>query len=77
MEEIDQIRYERDKALYQLNEVGLTLGQRTDDIVRVVRCKNCAHWKRMTENGEVIFGCENKHRGNGVNFFCAAKEGDK
>lgn len=49
---IEQIRWERDTAIEQLAEIGKGLGERMDDIEKVVRCKDCKHnsLKRMSGN---------------------------
>ena len=39
---LDQVRWERDIALEQLADYGLSLGERAD-VVKVVRCKYCKH----------------------------------
>ena len=41
---IDQIRWERDTAIEQLAEIGKGLGERMDDVVKVVRCKDCKYY---------------------------------
>ena len=38
----EQIMWERDQALHQLEEHGLTLGCKAD-VVEVVRCRECIH----------------------------------
>lgn len=38
---IKQIRWERDTAIAQLAEIGKGLGERMDDVEKVVRCKDC------------------------------------
>lgn len=38
---IEQIRWERDTAIAQLAEIGKGLGERMDDVEKVVRCKDC------------------------------------
>ena len=40
---IDQIRWERDTAIEQLAEIGKGLGERMDDVEKVVRCKDCKY----------------------------------
>lgn len=40
---LDQVRWERDIALEQLADYGLSLGERAD-VVKVVRCKDCKHF---------------------------------
>ena len=44
---LDQVRWERDIALEQLADYGLSLGERAD-VVKVVRCKDCKHRKEKT-----------------------------
>lgn len=38
---LDQIRWERDVAIEQLNKIGKELGEKMDDVAPVVRCKDC------------------------------------
>ena len=40
----EQVKWERDMAIQQLNDYGVQLGEKTD-CVRVVRCKDCAFWQ--------------------------------
>ena len=40
----EQVRWERDIALEQLADYGLSLGERAD-VVKVVRCKDCKYFK--------------------------------
>lgn len=37
----NQVRWERDTAIEQLSEIGKGLGERMDDVEKVVRCKDC------------------------------------
>ena len=40
-----QVAWERDLAIYQLSQCGIELGQvKDEDLIRVVRCKNCKHY---------------------------------
>ena len=57
---LDQVRWERDIALEQFADYGLSLGERAD-VVKVVRCKDCKHWNRET------ISCE-------MNSYLAARE---
>lgn len=41
---IEQIRWERDTAIEQLSEIGKGLGERMDDVEKVVRCKDCEYY---------------------------------
>lgn len=38
----DQVRWERDVAIEQLESYGISLGEKAD-VVKVVRCKDCKH----------------------------------
>ena len=40
----DQVRWERDVAMKQLEEHGISFGGIAPDVVKVVRCKDCTHW---------------------------------
>lgn len=37
----DQIKWERDIAIDQLDQIGKTLGEKMDNVASVVRCKDC------------------------------------
>lgn len=39
----DQVCWERDVAIAQLEELGIGFGQKKPDMVEVVRCKDCEH----------------------------------
>ena len=39
----EQVRWERDVAIAQLEELGIGFGQKKPDMVKVVRCKDCKH----------------------------------
>jgi hypothetical protein len=41
---IEQIRWERDLAMKQLEEHGIPFGGKADDVIRVCRCKDCKHY---------------------------------
>lgn len=40
----DQVQWERDMAMQQLEEHGIPFCGKADDVVKVVRCKDCKHW---------------------------------
>lgn len=42
----DQVRWERDIALEQLEEHGISFGCIAPDVVKVVRCKDCRYCQR-------------------------------
>lgn len=37
----EQVKWERDMAMKQLDEHGIPFGGKADDVVKVVRCKDC------------------------------------
>ena len=39
----EQVKWERDMAMQQLEEHGIPFGGEADDVVNVVRCKDCIH----------------------------------
>lgn len=39
----DQVKWERDMAMQQLEEHGIPFGGTADNVVEVVRCKDCIH----------------------------------
>lgn len=45
----EQVKWERDMAVSQLNDYGVQLGEKTD-CVRVVRCRECKYSDQYTEN---------------------------
>jgi hypothetical protein len=46
----DVYKWERDIALSQLEEYGIGFAEKKrDDLVKVVRCKDCKHWHSNTE----------------------------
>lgn len=56
----DQIRWERDMAMESLKEIGVGFCEKTDDVVRVVRCKECKH--SLENNGLLVIGARFCHR---------------
>lgn len=45
----EQVKWERDMAVQQLNDYGVQLGEKAD-CVRVVRCRECKYSDQYTEN---------------------------
>lgn len=41
---IEQLKWERDTAIEQLKEYGVSFCEKKKDMVEVVRCKDCKHW---------------------------------
>ena len=44
---LEQIMWERDIAMSQLEEHGIPFGGIAPDVVKVVRCKHCRHGQHM------------------------------
>lgn len=42
--ELLQIQGERDTAIAQLSKIGKELGERMDDVAKIVRCRDCKWW---------------------------------
>ena len=55
----DQVRWERDVAIKQLEEHGIPFGGIAPDIVKVVRCEDCIHRKYVDMGDDIgaIGGC--------------------
>ena len=49
----DMIKWERDVAVSQLNDIGVQLGEKVDDVVKVIRCKNCMYSEESLREGSV------------------------
>ena len=52
-EVVNQIKWERDTAIQQLEELGYGFGESQEDesdVVEVVRCKDCKHWDTTWES---------------------------
>ena len=46
----EQVQWERDMAMQQLEEHGIPFGGTADNVVEVVRCKDCEHYKGEQNN---------------------------
>ena len=68
----DQVRWERDTAIGQLEEHGIPFGGIAPDVVKVVRCKDCKH-STYTE-GDVVALCERCNICIIPNHFCSYGE---
>ena len=64
----DQVRWERDIAIEQLEEHGIPFGGKAPDVIKVVRCKDC-----KTYDKEVGY-CEAIGITCGANDFCSYGE---
>ena len=47
----EQVKWERDMAMQQLEEHGIPFGGEADDVVNVVRCKDCKYFKHFNGCG--------------------------
>ena len=57
----DQVRWERDVAIEQLESYGISLGENAD-AVKVVRCKDCKWYQiRQWDNGTPKYDCRKTH----------------
>ena len=56
----DQVRWERDIAMEQLEEHGIPFGGIAPDVVKVVRCKDCKHgiWDEDEQMWECILSVD-------------------
>ena len=52
---LDQVRWERDVAIKQLEDHGIPFGGIAPDVVKVVRCRDCQYW--FKNNGHDRKGC--------------------
>ena len=46
----NQIRWERDQAMQQLKDHGIPFGGVAPDVVEVVRCRDCKHYKTQNKS---------------------------
>lgn len=71
----NQVRWERDTAIEQLFQIGKGLGERMDDIVKVVRCKDCINWERTwTTHSPDYHYCSFIEYLTYESFYCAKAE---
>lgn len=77
-----QIRWERDQAMEQLEEHHIPFGCVADDVVEVIRCKDCKHYVIHILFGHQQGWCErlcdefdkSLARGTMDNDFCSRGE---
>ena len=69
----EQIKWERDTALNQLERIGVSLGEKTDDVVKVVRCEQCSFANKMVEF-EDFYACLSHEIWVSKNDFCSYGE---
>lgn len=69
----EQIKWERDVALKQLERIGVSLGEKTDNIVSVVRCGECAYAKKLLVF-ENFYSCLTNETFVSENDYCSYGE---
>lgn len=52
----EQAMYERDIAIKQIAEIGKGLGEKMDDVERIVRCKDCISFRYDSEGNVTYCG---------------------
>ena len=67
----EQIKWERDIAMEQLKEYGISFGaKKSDDVVKVVRCCECVYWESKNSiNSQGVCNCGNKEMNYGGEFY--------
>lgn len=70
---LEQIRWERDTAMQQLEEHGIPFCGKADDVVEVCRCRYCTH-SEPTGYDEDCVWCKNMLCEMPVNGFCSNGE---
>lgn len=70
---IEQLKWERDTAIQQLGEHGIPFCGKAEDVVTVVRCKDCKHYSRCTDHQGI---CTNRYMDGFIlpDWFCADGE---
>ena len=73
----DQVRWERDVAMKQLEEHSISFGGIAPDVVKVVRCKDCKHSEPCGESRQCLhpFGL-NACDGNDFCSYGERREGE-
>ena len=69
---VDQIRWERDVAIKQLEEHGIPFCGIAPDVVKVVRCKDCKWHSEFDANG-IALCWEHEHYVHGADY-CSCGE---
>lgn len=70
---VEQIRWERDIAMQQLQEHGIPFGGKADDVVKVCKCKDCK-WCEYPATNSTKYGCRLFDRCVKSDWFCADGE---
>lgn len=68
----EQIRWERDIAMQQLKDHGIPFGSKADNVVKVIRCKNCENFD-LLDDGLSGF-CTDCNRCRELGDFCSYGE---
>ena len=70
----DLVREERDIAAWSLGLIYSAYGENFDDVVKVVRCKDCQNWQTEWETAGGHHFCPMIGRGTDEQFYCADGE---
>lgn len=68
-----QIKWERDIAIEQLHDIGKELGEKMDDVRKVIFCKDCKYWteeQTCAESSADPFECPERN----ADDFCSRGE---
>lgn len=65
---LEQVKWERDVAMKQLEEYGIPFGGIAPDVVKVVRCKDCK-WSELLD--PKLYKCTAFKRAQDENNFCS------
>ena len=70
---VEQLKWERDTAIQQLEEHGIPFCGKAEDVVRVVRCKDCKFYSRCTDHQGI---CTNRYMDGFIvpDWYCADGE---
>lgn len=71
----EQVKWERDIALLQLEAIGASLGEKMDDYRRVVRCGDCMYRREDVREGSPIRCVTGSF--HQPDFYCAFAEAGK
>ena len=67
----EQIKWERDIAIEQLESIGASLGMNMDGFKKIVHCKECRNSDGVIyHNGDEYYRCKTG-RCHSANWFCA------
>ena len=71
---LEQVRWERDVAMKQLEEHGIPFGGKAPDVVKVVRCKDCKYWEQCKDYEPYCNHWGNMMADTKADYFCSYGE---